>query len=555
MATLNQQLLKQQIYDWNEFSKKSLTSILTNWEIEVNSYHSKGDWRPTWKKSELIHYMNVNRVFIPGSQGLPTPGNLCCSDDNPTCEQQSEAPDILVTQVQKGTDDWEKVRRMLFADDFSESTRTLVSVQRIQNRPLLKRYRAEKDIITSSRGEANLNERCMFFGSRTISPLEIATSPEGFMVEAGRSNTFYGQGTYFADKARYSHHYAHKTPSTDGTTIHRQLLLVNVLCGVSKEYSGSTTDSKMGRTVLPRQFDSVRGGPHRPLYAGPGKDDSKMSVVYKSSQTLPQFLVTYSDAEDNYGSGSGNGGSIGGSSSGLLPNQCGCGRSFKTARGLKQHQRKCSQTVSAAMTPGFTLSGLPLGHPASCCMGRYTMLGWTVNGKPVYKGGRQGNRWMSYSTRDERWYIVKSESAVCKGAGIMYLEGSNGATPDEVTATWMVPEGFKHNSALTVTAMADGNSICVAGLATGHRRALYMGEYARQTDLKGGRPWYKNEGNSTCIWYHALHEDWNISAEKYIGKVNVSIYSKSNAASPDAVPADQWLVSEGFQPNSAVRCT
>ena len=222
MATMNQLLLKQsQIYDWNDFSKKSLIAILTNWDNEmVNSYHPKGDWRPTWKKGDLIHYMNENRVFIPGSHALPNPGNLYCSDDKPVWDQQSEAPDILVTQVQQGTDDWEKVRRMMFADGFSESTRTLVSVHRIQNQPLLKRYRAEKDIITSSRGVANLNERCMFFGSRSTSPLEIATSSEGFMVEASRRNAFYGQGNYFADKARYSHHYAHKVSSSDGKVVH-----------------------------------------------------------------------------------------------------------------------------------------------------------------------------------------------------------------------------------------------------------------------------------------------------------------------------------------------
>ena len=163
----------------------------------------------------------------------------------------------------------------MYTDGFTEATRTLVRVQRIQNRPLLKRYRAEKDIITSSRGAANQNERYMCFGSRATAPLEIATSPEGFMVEASRSDAFYGQGNYLADKARYSHHYAHKLPSADGQAMHRQLLLVNVLCGVSKEYTGSAIDRGMGRTVLPSQFDSVRGGPHRPSRAGPGEDDSK----------------------------------------------------------------------------------------------------------------------------------------------------------------------------------------------------------------------------------------------------------------------------------------
>jgi hypothetical protein len=37
----------------------------------------------------------------------------------------------------------------------------------------------------------------------------------------------------------------------------------------------------------------VEGGPHRPLQAGPGADDSIIYVVYHASQCLPEFIVTY----------------------------------------------------------------------------------------------------------------------------------------------------------------------------------------------------------------------------------------------------------------------
>ena len=129
-----------------------------------------------------------------------------------------------------------------------------------------------------------MNEQYLFYGSGRTEPQTIATSSDGFMVEHGRDDAFYGKGCYFALQARYSHHYAHKLHPLGGDC-HRQLLLVNVLCGSSKEYTNSTIDRNMNGITLPSEYDSVRGGPHKPRHSGPGKDDSEMVVVYKSSQT------------------------------------------------------------------------------------------------------------------------------------------------------------------------------------------------------------------------------------------------------------------------------
>jgi hypothetical protein len=171
---------------------------------------------------------------------------------------------------------------------WTRSTHRLVSVQRIQNRTLLKRYQTEKEIITTKRSPDSLNEQYLFFGSRGTAPLVIAESSEGFMVEHGREDAFYGQGNYFALNARYSHYYAHRVGA--GSEQHRQLLMASVLCGTSKEYAGGAIDRDMKRTALPSEYDSVQGGPHMPSRAGAGEDDSEMLVVYKSSQTMPEFL-------------------------------------------------------------------------------------------------------------------------------------------------------------------------------------------------------------------------------------------------------------------------
>ena len=50
---------------------------------------------------------------------------------------------------------------------------------------------------------------------------------------------------------------------------------------------------------LGQEFDSVEGGPHRPILSGPhaagarGSDDSLIYVTYHPSQCLPEFIVTY----------------------------------------------------------------------------------------------------------------------------------------------------------------------------------------------------------------------------------------------------------------------
>jgi hypothetical protein len=118
------------------------------------------------------------------------------------------------------------------------------------------------------------------------------------MVEKGREDSFYGQACYFAVNARYSHHYSHVVRPSAGEC-HRQLLLVKVLCGVSKKYTQGAIDRDMSRSALQNEYDSVLGGPHRPALSGAGEDDSEMVVVYKSSQTMPEFLITYRTEENN----------------------------------------------------------------------------------------------------------------------------------------------------------------------------------------------------------------------------------------------------------------
>jgi hypothetical protein len=130
----------------------------------------------------------------------------------------------------------------------------------------------------------------------------MAKSSRGFDMD-GRAECFYSRGVYFAHRSRYSHHYAFRSidlagaiPAADGPFYH--LLIVGVLRGVIKKQPKPWSEEEKQRPgawrlKLGDDFDSVEGGPHMPRHAGPGEDDSLVCVVYKSSQAMAEFVVTY----------------------------------------------------------------------------------------------------------------------------------------------------------------------------------------------------------------------------------------------------------------------
>jgi len=77
--------------------------------------------------------------------------------------------------------------------------------------------------------------------------------------------------------------------------VYHHLLLVKVLRGnplkTAAVWKGK--DFHYRESQLGRDYDSVEGGPHRPMKAGPGPDDSIIYVVYHPSQCLPEFIATY----------------------------------------------------------------------------------------------------------------------------------------------------------------------------------------------------------------------------------------------------------------------
>jgi hypothetical protein len=186
-------------------------------------------------------------------------------------------------------------------------THTITRVRRVQNRSLLRRFEAERKVMEEKRGKDKVELTCRYawHGSGKTCPDDIA-SGAGIMMQYGNNQGFYQQGSYSAEQASYSHHERYVYRSNDvegrqasGTGKYFHLLLVNVLRGnplkTSDVWKGQGFGSAHAR--LGQEFDSVEGGPHQPLQAGPGTDDSIIYVVYHASQCLPEFIVTYTEDE------------------------------------------------------------------------------------------------------------------------------------------------------------------------------------------------------------------------------------------------------------------
>ena len=132
-------------------------------------------------------------------------------------------------------------------------------------------------------------------------------------MQYGNQQGFYGQGSYTAWQASYSHNgrYVYRSSDEEGLNYDAKgkyfhLLLVRVLLGNPLKTTEvwkqkDRTDFSAVQDKLGDDYDSVVGGPHRPTLSGPysaqqpGNDDSIIYVVYRETQCLPEFIVTYTE--------------------------------------------------------------------------------------------------------------------------------------------------------------------------------------------------------------------------------------------------------------------
>ncbi|XP_029437512.1 protein mono-ADP-ribosyltransferase TIPARP-like [Rhinatrema bivittatum] len=171
----------------------------------------------------------------------------------------------------------------LFHKTMPESKYIIVGISRVQNLFLWDKYRRKREHMCRrmSEEERALNERHLFHG--TVSCAVDAICKHNFDPRlSGKHAALYGQGSYFARKASYSHRYASSSASG-----HHYVFLSKVLVGKSARGLGS----------LRRPPALLPGSATSDLYDScvDSLEEPQIYVIFDSDQCYPYFIIKYKE--------------------------------------------------------------------------------------------------------------------------------------------------------------------------------------------------------------------------------------------------------------------
>nr|XP_033781435.1 protein mono-ADP-ribosyltransferase TIPARP-like [Geotrypetes seraphini] len=171
----------------------------------------------------------------------------------------------------------------LFHKTMPESKYVIDGISRVQNLFLWDKYKRKREHMSRRMTEQERiqNERHLFHGT---SPCAIdAICKQNFDPRlSGKHATLYGQGSYFARKASYSHRYA---PCSTGG--HHYVFLSKVLVGKSTQ--GNNT-LRRPPALAPQNVSSD-------LYDScvDSLKDPQIYVIFDSDQCYPYFIIKYKE--------------------------------------------------------------------------------------------------------------------------------------------------------------------------------------------------------------------------------------------------------------------
>ncbi|KAM9402304.1 protein mono-ADP-ribosyltransferase PARP12-like isoform 2-T2 [Salvelinus alpinus] len=189
---------------------------------------------------------------------------------------KSAIPDIgyrTVTLLSSDRD-YQKVQRL-----FNNTMRgfQITSIERVQNRDLWEVFQWKRDLMKKNNGGKNSKELHLFHGTDPKHVDAICRDNFDWRL-CGTNGTVYGEGSYFARDAKYSHSYT----SHSGV---RSMFVCRVLVG----------DYTRGNSDLRRPPPKGEGSPT--LYDSCVDNVLKPSiyVVFEKHQVYPEFLIKYDD--------------------------------------------------------------------------------------------------------------------------------------------------------------------------------------------------------------------------------------------------------------------
>jgi hypothetical protein len=228
------------------------------------------------------------------------------------------------------------------------------------------------------------------------------------------------------------------------------------------------------------------------------------------------------------------------------------------------------------------ISGLPSGHYASSCVGRYTRETCKHNEKSTYKGTRQADGKAIWFCEDS-WHVGSKEDIGTLICAICVDDSAR--TPDAVQSMWMVgtlraeyderiqvcgASAQQHSSATASHHQAQRSSASqssaprkLAVVGSNKEGESFDGTYTKLQGEVGSRVVYEGGRNGKrAIWYlpqagpRSLGTStgtWLVGAAQNVGTGSCCMYTSDSAVTPDVV-TESWSVPL-MVPSSSIRVT
>lgn len=204
--------------------------------------------------------------FVPSSLHFTTHPLSSSSSSPRGPHSTSGGPVGTPSSTSKANDTWAFVSKLLEPGDAQK----LIKIRVVQNEAAWMRYEAERKLLEKRDGQAKVQERWLWHGTRYTEATKVACDFNGFDLTYC-NDTAWGRGLYFASSARYAMNFTYKT---------RELLLCRVLVG---KCISLPPDSSLRRP--PSGYDSVHCA---------GETSSDNYVIYHSgARAYAAYIVTF----------------------------------------------------------------------------------------------------------------------------------------------------------------------------------------------------------------------------------------------------------------------
>lgn len=176
----------------------------------------------------------------------------------------------------------------------SSSTCNIVSIKRIQNQHLWRKYYFEREIIASKNGSSFINEKQLFHGSNN-DPLSIYNGEEGFDMRYAHYG-LWGEGMYFTEKFSTTNDYAY-CDSKKIKHVFLSRVIVGHSCDLTDKYDNLLKKPPKKPNTHPNQSNIPFSVDYYDSVFGDYKSDF-VYTIYSNSKAYPEYIISYSELDD-----------------------------------------------------------------------------------------------------------------------------------------------------------------------------------------------------------------------------------------------------------------